>query len=84
MVERPHLEVSLAVGNFLTETATRRERHNFIGWKCPLRQNIEHLAAHVAGGSYDRDLETHPTSPNPTTPEVGVKRVAQCAHVSVK
>ena len=39
--------------------AARGKRDHLVGGKRPLGQNIQHLAAHIAGGADHRDLVTH-------------------------
>ena len=39
--------------------AARGERDHLVGGKVPLGQDVEHLAAHIAGGADDGDFVTH-------------------------
>ena len=63
MIERLALERLVAERDLDAHALARGERHHLVGGKAPLGQDIEHLAAHIAGGADDRDLETHRHSP---------------------
>ena len=63
MVERLALERLVAVGDLDAHAVARGERNHLVGGEMPLGEDIEHLAAHIAGGADDRDLETHFDSP---------------------
>jgi len=59
MVERFDLERAVAERHFGAQAAPRRERDHFIGGERPLGQNVEHLAAHIAGRPDHGDIVTH-------------------------
>ena len=63
MVERLALERLVAIRDLNAHALARRERDHLVGGKTPLGEDIEHLAAYVAGGAHDRDLKTHRNSP---------------------
>jgi len=42
--------------NFAARTAGRSQRHNFMGGKLTLRQDLQHLTANVAGRTRDGDF----------------------------
>jgi hypothetical protein len=63
VVERLALERIVAVGHLDAHALARGERDHLVGGKPPLGEDIEHLAAHIAGGAHDRDLKTHRNSP---------------------
>ena len=59
LLQRPALERPVAVGDLDALAFARGDRDHLVGGKAPLGQDIEHLAANVAGGAYDGDLEAH-------------------------
>ena len=59
MLERLHLQRLVAEGNLGADRARGRQRDHFPDREGALGQNVQHLAAHIAGGADDRDLETH-------------------------
>ena len=59
MLERLALERLVAEGDLDAHAPARGERDHLVGGKAPLGEDIEHFAAHIAGGADDRDLETH-------------------------
>ena len=59
MLERLALERAVAIGDLRAQAAARRERDHLVGRKRPLGQDLQHLAAHVAGGADHCDLVTH-------------------------
>ena len=59
MLERFDLQRPVAIGNFHALAFARGERHHLVGGKFPLLEDIEHLAAHIAGRADDGDAVTH-------------------------
>jgi hypothetical protein len=48
-----HLQRLVAEGDFLADRAARGEGHHLVGGKPALFENVEHFAAHIAGGADD-------------------------------
>ena len=63
VVERFAFERPVAEGHVHAHALARGERNDFVGRERPFGQNPQHLAAHIAGGADDGDLETHGESP---------------------
>src|SRR5262245_7469793 len=59
MFERPDLERRVAERDLGALAAARGDRHHLVGGEFALGKDVQHLAAHIAGGAYDRDLEAH-------------------------
>src|SRR5690606_38781235 len=59
LLEVEAFERFLAVADFRADRAPRRDREDLVRRKLPLRQNIQHLAAHVARGADNSDLVAH-------------------------
>ncbi len=64
MLERFDLQRPVAIRHFDAHAAARGEHNDLIGRKRPLRQNVEHLTAHIAGRPDDCDGETHRQTPS--------------------
>ncbi len=62
-VEVAALERLVAEGDFRADGAAGGERNDLAHRKAAFGENVEKLAAHVAGGSCDGDLETHDRDP---------------------
>jgi hypothetical protein len=63
VLKRLALQDLVAERDLDAHALARSQRHHLVGGEAPLGQDIEHLAAHIAGGAHDRDLETHRHSP---------------------
>jgi hypothetical protein len=63
VLERLALEDLVAERNLDAHALARCERDHLVGGKAPLGEDVQHLAAHIAGGAHDGDLETHSVSP---------------------
>ena len=59
VLERFDLQGAVAIGDFDAHAAARGQRHDLVGRKFALGQNVEHLAPDIAGGADHCDLVTH-------------------------
>jgi hypothetical protein len=59
VLQRLALQRLVAERDLDTLAPSRRDRDHLVGREASLLQDVEHLAAHIAGGAHDRDLETH-------------------------
>ena len=65
VLERLDLQRAVAEGNFGADRAARGERHDLVGRKAALLEDVEHFPAHIARGADDRNLESHCLAPVP-------------------
>jgi hypothetical protein len=59
MLERFHLQGTVAIGHLDADAAARGQHHDLVGGEFAFIENVEHFAPDIAGRTDDSDFVTH-------------------------